>query len=403
MKKILQQLHRYIFVVFLLFVSTVLVSYAQEILGDTVEPEPQSVEVDWLTTSLQNTQQDNSGYWFYEIKSNGTVSRDLDEAVYLNLEKIDPANEISVFTLHEYESGTLDFFVSFPPCDDTGKNCDVVEQSPVEAGYTYQLYFSDVRGERGTIIDDDTNPIVALDAPPYQFDGDVVSGLSHELEDDSDRQWYRIEGTIAVDVPGSTFDIAIRDSNGEEASLGRVQANAGTRFSLPQINANNSVSLNPELNHTVLIRLEGKTVQTYAINGSGADSDDNSGSGGTGVVYNETQQDVINNGIVARNCGYNLAEGGRPCGFSDIIALIQRIIEYIFVLVLPIAAIVFAYVGWLYITSGGNSGKRDKAKAAMLNLLKGIILIMAAWLIVRTILVTLGAAPEIKQFLNIVD
>jgi len=402
MKKIVKQFYIFSLVFLLGLTMGPITSFAQtdEIPGDVVGAP--SVSVSWSQTSLENTEEDKSGYWYYKIKSSGDVTRDIDQAIYLNLEKTDKSNNTQVITLAPYAAGGgLSFPVSFPPCSDY-KECDKVKTSPVEAGYTYQLYFSDVKDARGNIISD-TNKITVLDTPAYQFSGDVISGLNHQLKDDGVRQWYSISGTVSQDVSGSVLDIFIRDNNGEEFLLGRVEANSGTNFTLPQISSQNLVDLNTELNHTVLVRLEGKTVQTYLIEGTAAKSDDGGSNDGSGsIIYNETQQDIIGNGIVAKNCGYNLSEGGRICGFGDVIALIQRIIEYIFVLILPIAAIVIAYVGFLYLTSGGDSGKKTKAKAAMLSLLKGIILVMAAWLIVKTILVTLGAAPEIKQFLGIV-
>lgn len=146
--------------------------------------------------------------------------------------------------------------------------------------------------------------------------------------------------------------------------------------------------------------------------GSGGTSDPNdpdksAGSGGSGVVYNETQLDIIDNGLVPTDCGYNLKtlsnpEGtGRLCVFTDAIRLVQRIIEYIFVLVLPIAAIIFAYAGFLLLTSGGDTKKRDDAKRAMTNLVIGIFIIMVAWLAVKTILVSLGVDKSFLIYLDL--
>ncbi len=104
-------------------------------------------------------------------------------------------------------------------------------------------------------------------------------------------------------------------------------------------------------------------------------------------------------GIVSNECGYNLEKGGRMCNFVDFMGLIQRLIGYIFVLVLPIAAIVFAYAGFLFITSGGDPGKKTAAKNAMTKLLIGIVVIMMAWLLVKTVLTSLGVDAKFTQFL----
>jgi len=133
---------------------------------------------------------------------------------------------------------------------------------------------------------------------------------------------------------------------------------------------------------------------------------------GFGSIFSETQQNILSGGIVltddVNGCGYNIKttsnpDGtGRMCGLGDIIKLIQRIIEYIFILVLPIVAIVFVYVGFLYITSGGDTGKHTKAKQAMTNLGIGILVVLAAWLIVKSILTTLGVDTGIaSMFLDL--
>jgi|AntAceMinimDraft_6_1070360.scaffolds.fasta_scaffold13747_2 hypothetical protein len=119
--------------------------------------------------------------------------------------------------------------------------------------------------------------------------------------------------------------------------------------------------------------------------------------GGAAFVQ-QTQQEILDNKIVPTDCGYNLDSGGTMCGFANFIDLIQRIIEYIFVLVLPIAAIIFAYAGFLFLTSGGNKEKRSKAKSAMTHLIGGVIIVMSAWLIVKTILVALGVPTDASWF-----
>lgn len=103
-------------------------------------------------------------------------------------------------------------------------------------------------------------------------------------------------------------------------------------------------------------------------------------------------------GLVSKDCGYNLSNGGRVCGFSDLIGLLDGIIQFIFVLAIPIAALVFAYAGFLYLTSGGDTKKHQQAVKAMTTVVKGILVVMVAWLAVKTILVSLGASPDSAWF-----
>lgn len=80
-----------------------------------------------------------------------------------------------------------------------------------------------------------------------------------------------------------------------------------------------------------------------------------------------------------------------PCDFDDLMALINNVIRFLlFFLATPIAAIAFAYAGFLYLFDGGNTQQVSKAKKIMRNVLIGYVVALAAFLIVRTIMVSLG-------------
>ena len=84
-----------------------------------------------------------------------------------------------------------------------------------------------------------------------------------------------------------------------------------------------------------------------------------------------------------------------PCngseGWNNLMKLINNVINFIFVrLAIPIAAIMFAYAGFELLTSGGDVAKMTKAKSVFTNVAIGLIFVAASWLIVNTILTTLG-------------
>lgn len=80
-----------------------------------------------------------------------------------------------------------------------------------------------------------------------------------------------------------------------------------------------------------------------------------------------------------------------PCNFNALMVLINRVIDFaLFYLATPLAAVIFAYAGFLLITSGGSQEKMTKAKHILGNVLIGYVIALAAWLIVNTILNTLG-------------
>jgi hypothetical protein len=80
-----------------------------------------------------------------------------------------------------------------------------------------------------------------------------------------------------------------------------------------------------------------------------------------------------------------------PCGFDHFLILVNRAITFaLFGLVLPICAIMFAYSGFLMVTSGGETSARTKAKKIFTNVAIGLIIAIASWLIVKLVLDLLG-------------
>ncbi len=83
-------------------------------------------------------------------------------------------------------------------------------------------------------------------------------------------------------------------------------------------------------------------------------------------------------------CG---GSGQSACNFNFFIILIKNIINFlIFKLAVPLAAISFAVAGVMILTAGGNEGQVSKAKEIFWNVLIGLIVALAAWLIVSSII-----------------
>jgi len=81
---------------------------------------------------------------------------------------------------------------------------------------------------------------------------------------------------------------------------------------------------------------------------------------------------------------------GPDCDFLKLVELAQNIINF-FVMIVPfVAAIMFAYGGFLYFTAAGNNGQISKAHKIFSNAAIGLLLTLAAWLIIYTILKGLG-------------
>ncbi|MCG2695308.1 hypothetical protein L6261_04510 [Candidatus Parcubacteria bacterium] len=73
------------------------------------------------------------------------------------------------------------------------------------------------------------------------------------------------------------------------------------------------------------------------------------------------------------------------CNFCDFIQLINNIINFFIFLSVPISVIIFAWIGWTLIVEGNKSSAISSAKDRFGALLKGLFLMLSAWLIVTTI------------------
>jgi hypothetical protein len=76
---------------------------------------------------------------------------------------------------------------------------------------------------------------------------------------------------------------------------------------------------------------------------------------------------------------------GKECTFSDLIILFKNLIAYMVYIAVPIAAAMFVYAGFRYITSGANASQRSNANAMLWKVLTGFVIILAAWLVVYAI------------------
>lgn len=79
------------------------------------------------------------------------------------------------------------------------------------------------------------------------------------------------------------------------------------------------------------------------------------------------------------------------CDFNALMELINRVINFaLFVLATPLFAILIMYAGFLYINDGGSSKKISEAKDIFKKALLGYAIALVAWLVVKTIMSSLG-------------
>ena len=81
---------------------------------------------------------------------------------------------------------------------------------------------------------------------------------------------------------------------------------------------------------------------------------------------------------------------GPDCTYEHFLLLIENVIMFLIQLGIAFSAIVFAYAGWLYMTSGGDEGKVKQAHEMLTKVLWGFLFALGAYLIVQLITSSLG-------------
>ncbi len=125
----------------------------------------------------------------------------------------------------------------------------------------------------------------------------------------------------------------------------------------------------------------------------------------TTMAYAEPIVPPCNTGeiIPATGSGKDLvsAHFAETCDFDKVMQLINRGINFLlFVIATPLVAIIVCYVGFLFLTSGGNPERLTKAKSILKNVIFGYIIALAAWLIVNTIFSALGVNDPCLNWLG---
>lgn len=79
---------------------------------------------------------------------------------------------------------------------------------------------------------------------------------------------------------------------------------------------------------------------------------------------------------------------GIDCGCDDLVTLAQNVMNTGIFIAIFLSAMIFAYAGWLYL-SNEAIGEQQRAKRMFSYVISGLVIILAAWLIVDTLMRTL--------------
>ena len=77
---------------------------------------------------------------------------------------------------------------------------------------------------------------------------------------------------------------------------------------------------------------------------------------------------------------------GTECSACDLVTLIQRLLVWLIGIIFVIFAVLLAVAGFGLVTSGGNQTALSDAKSKFTNALIGIVIVLAAWLMVDTLM-----------------
>ena len=112
----------------------------------------------------------------------------------------------------------------------------------------------------------------------------------------------------------------------------------------------------------------------------------NSGSGSTTTPSTTTTNSGSGTGLV--KCGN---EGQPACTFSDFIAMIDGVVQFVMTSIVPPIAVVTIVIAAINLmTSSGDPGKLEQAKKTIIWIILGLVVIYGAWALVKGFIIALG-------------
>lgn len=93
-----------------------------------------------------------------------------------------------------------------------------------------------------------------------------------------------------------------------------------------------------------------------------------------------------------------LACTGVDCNFCSLVTTIDNIIDFVIQLAVVLATIMLAITGFKMVASKGNPGAMQAAKDLLMNICIGVLLILAAWTLVDTLMKLLVSDQIVAQY-----
>lgn len=107
----------------------------------------------------------------------------------------------------------------------------------------------------------------------------------------------------------------------------------------------------------------------------------------TSLAYAQTPQSPARAGLIP--CGVGVTQGGfisSRCQACDLVALAQNVVNFLIYIAAFVAALMFAWAGWLFMSARGSEENISRARSIFGDILFGFVWMLAAWLIVDTLM-----------------
>lgn len=76
----------------------------------------------------------------------------------------------------------------------------------------------------------------------------------------------------------------------------------------------------------------------------------------------------------------------RQCTLCDLLKVVENVINFALILLVPIGVMAIIYGGFVYMTSGGEAGRVQQGRKIVTSAIVGIAITLAAWLIIDTVM-----------------
>lgn len=88
-------------------------------------------------------------------------------------------------------------------------------------------------------------------------------------------------------------------------------------------------------------------------------------------------------------------QGEEPCTFKLFLDLIKKVVDFLIGLSAALATVVIVYAGIVLAISGGNESKRSQATNLLTTAVIGLLIVLAAYLIVQAVVLVLAGDKPI--------